>query len=34
LEEWVFVSFDVQYTFAIAVGLVAGLAAELGYWRR
>ena len=33
-EEWIFVSYDVQYQFAIAVGLVAGLARELGYWRR
>ena len=33
-EEWIFVTFDAQYQFAIAIGLVAGLAAELGYWRR
>jgi O-antigen ligase len=30
--EWVFVTFDVQYYFAIVVGLLAGLAQQLGYW--
>src|SRR5271165_3823964 len=33
-EEWIFVTFDAQYQFAMAIALVAGLAAELGYWRR
>jgi O-antigen ligase len=32
--EFNFVLFDVQYVFAIMVGLVAGLATQLGYWRR
>ena len=32
--EWVFVTFDLQYPFAIEIGLVAGVARELGYWRR
>ena len=31
--EWIFVTFSPQYLFAIDVGLVAGLATELGYWR-
>jgi O-antigen ligase len=33
-EEWIFITFDAQYLFAIEIGLVAGLARELGYWRR
>jgi O-antigen ligase len=33
-EEWAFVNFETQYLYAIDVGLVAGLAATLGYWRR
>jgi hypothetical protein len=33
-EEWIFVTFDAQYEFAIEIGMVAGLARELGYWRR
>ena len=33
-EEWGFMNFDLQYMFAIDVGLIAGLAGELGYWRR
>jgi O-antigen ligase len=32
-EEWIFVTFDVQYLFAIVIGLIAGLTQELGYWR-
>jgi len=28
-EEWVFVTFDVQYLFAIEIGLVAGLSTQL-----
>jgi O-Antigen ligase len=31
--EWVFVDFQTQYMFALNVGLVAGLAQQLGYWR-
>jgi hypothetical protein len=34
LFEWIFVTFEVQYIFALDVGLVAGLATQLGYWRR
>jgi O-antigen ligase len=33
-EEWIFIQFDVEYQFALVIGLVAGLAGELGYWRR
>jgi O-antigen ligase len=32
--EWVFVTFGVQYIFAVTIGLVAGLAQQLGYWSR
>jgi O-antigen ligase len=32
--EWIFVTYQAQYMFAIEVGLVAGLAQQLGYWRR
>ena len=32
--EWTFFTDQVQYLFAMAVGLVAGLAQQLGYWRR
>jgi hypothetical protein len=31
--EWVFITFSAQYMFALNVGLVAGLATQLGYWR-
>lgn len=31
--EWIFISFDAQYMFALDIGLVAGLATQLGYWR-
>jgi hypothetical protein len=33
-EEWITVIFETQYLFAIDIGLIAGLATELGYWRR
>jgi O-antigen ligase len=33
LWEWIFVDFQVQYMFAISVGLVAGLARQLGYFK-
>jgi O-antigen ligase len=32
--EWVFLELDTQYMFAANVGLIAGLALELGYWHR
>jgi hypothetical protein len=32
--EWVFVTSDVLYMFAVTVGLIAGLTQQLGYWRR
>jgi O-antigen ligase len=32
--EWIFVMFQAQYMFAMDVGMVAGLATQLGYWRR
>jgi O-antigen ligase len=32
-EEWIFVVFETQYLFAIVMGLIAGLAQELQYWR-
>jgi O-antigen ligase len=31
--EWIFITFSPQYMFALDVGLVAGLATQLGYWR-
>lgn len=31
--EWIFVSFAPQYMFAIDIGMIAGLANQLGYWR-
>ena len=34
LYEWVFISFVPQYIFAMELGLVAGVAEQLGYWRR
>lgn len=30
--EWIFVLFITQYMYAIAVGLIAGMAAQMGYW--
>ena len=30
--EWVFVTFLVQYIFAVAIGLIVGVAGQLGYW--
>ena len=32
--EWGFFLFQTQYLFAMTAGLVAGLAQQLGYWRR
>lgn len=31
--EWIFITVGPQYMFAIDVGLIAGLATQLGYWR-
>jgi O-antigen ligase len=31
--EWIFISFQAQYMFALNAGMVAGLATQLGYWR-
>jgi O-antigen ligase len=31
--EWVFLIYELQYILAIIIGMVAGLAQELGYWR-
>ena len=33
-EEWVFVTYRVQYMYIMDVGLIAGMATQLGYWRR
>jgi hypothetical protein len=32
--EWVFVTFQLQYVYAIDLGLVAGISQQLGYWQR
>jgi O-antigen ligase len=32
--EWIFVLLETQYMFAMDLGLVAGLATQLGYWSR
>jgi O-antigen ligase len=34
LLEWIFVLIETQYMFAINLGLIAGLATQLGYWSR
>lgn len=34
LFEWIFVILETQYMFALDLGLVAGLATQLGYWSR
>jgi O-antigen ligase len=31
--EWVFITFQAQYLFMMNIGLIAGLAVQLGYWR-
>jgi len=33
-EEWVFVTYRLQYVYAMDIGLIGGLATEMGYWRR
>jgi hypothetical protein len=32
-EEWVFITHRVQYVFTMDIGLIAGLAIQMGYWR-
>lgn len=32
--EWIFVTFNVQHVFAITIGLIVGVAGQLGYWDR
>lgn len=32
--EWIFISFQSEYLFAVNAAMVAGLAQQLGYWRR
>ena len=32
--EWIFLTFQMQYMFALTVGAVAGLSQQLGYWRQ
>jgi O-antigen ligase len=34
LFEWIFVLLETQYMFAMDLGMVAGLATQLGYWSR
>jgi O-antigen ligase len=31
--EWIFITFSAQYLFALSVGMVTGVATQLGYWR-
>jgi O-antigen ligase len=31
--EWVFITFSLQYMFALSAGMIAGTAKQLGYWR-
>ncbi|PZQ61709.1 MAG: hypothetical protein DI544_03500 [Sphingomonas taxi] len=32
LYEWIFVTFNTEYMYALAVGLIAGIAQQMGYW--
>jgi O-antigen ligase len=32
--EWIFLTFEPQYLFVMELGMVAGVAQQLGYWRR
>jgi O-antigen ligase len=32
--EWIFITFEAQYMFVMEVGLMVGVARQLGYWRR
>jgi O-antigen ligase len=34
LWEFILIDFQIQYMFAMTIGLVAGLAEQLGYWKR
>jgi hypothetical protein len=34
LFEWIFVTFQIQYMFALTTGAIASLCQQLGYWRR
>ena len=34
MYEWIFITFQIQYLFGVTVGLVAGLAQQLGYWKK
>jgi O-antigen ligase len=31
--EWIFITFEAQYMLAVEVGLMVGVARQLGYWR-
>lgn len=30
--EWIFVTYNTEYMYALAVGLIAGIARQMGYW--
>jgi O-Antigen ligase len=32
-KEWIFITSRMQYVFVMAIGLIAGLATQMGYWR-
>jgi len=32
MYEWIFVYTTVQYFYAMCVGLIAGIAQQMGYW--
>jgi O-antigen ligase len=34
LEEWVFITYRLQYVYVMDIGLIAGLAMQMGFWRR
>ena len=34
IEEWILITYRLQYMYAVDVGLIAGLATQMGYWRR
>lgn len=33
-KEWVFITYRLQYVYVMDVGLIAGMATQMGYWRR
>ena len=33
LYEWVFVTYNPQYMYGLTVGMIAGIAAQMGYWQ-